>query len=243
MEALKSMSAPHARVLRSNRRAVIDASDLVPGDIILVKRAISCPRTQLIESASLKSEESALTGESVPVERTRRPPWPRRAAGRPREHALFRLLRDRHRGRAIVTATGMDTEMGRIAGLLSADDTQTPLQHKLARMGKLLGIVALAACAVIFVVGLTISRIGDLRPPASRWRSPAIPGACPPSSQWCFPSAYSAWRRKRHHPPPPAVMMPAPRWAYTSPPARLKRCFQRRNWSKPRGRSRTPAAA
>ena len=70
MEALKSMSAPHARVLRNGREAVIDASDLVPGDIILVEAGDFVPAdARLIESASLKSEESALTGESVPVEK------------------------------------------------------------------------------------------------------------------------------------------------------------------------------
>ena len=157
MEALKSMSAPHARVLRNGREAVIDASDLVPGDIILVEAGDFVPAdARLIESASLKSEESALTGESVPVEKDAQAAVAEGAPLGDRVNMLYSGCSVTYgRGRAIVTATGMDTEMGRIAGLLeSADDTQTPLQHKLARMGKLLGIVALAACAVIFVVGL-----------------------------------------------------------------------------------------
>ena len=157
MEALKSMSAPHARVVRNGREAVIDASDLVPGDIILVEAGDFVPAdARLIESASLKSEESALTGESVPVEKDAQAAVAEGAPLGDRVNMLYSGCSVTYgRGRAIVTATGMDTEMGRIAGLLeSADDTQTPLQHKLARMGKLLGIVALAACAVIFVVGL-----------------------------------------------------------------------------------------
>ena len=157
MEALKSMSAPHARVLRNGREAVIDASDLVPGDIILVEAGDFVPAdARLIESASLKSEESALTGESVPVEKDAQAAVAEGAPLGDRVNMLYSGCSVTYgRGRAIVTGTGMDTEMGRIAGLLeSADDTQTPLQHKLARMGKLLGIVALAACAVIFVIGL-----------------------------------------------------------------------------------------
>ena len=157
MEALKSMSAPHARVLRNGREAVIDASDLVPGDIILVEAGDFVPAdARLIESASLKSEESALTGESVPVEKDAQASVAEDAPLGDRVNMLYSGCSVTYgRGRAIVTGTGMDTEMGRIAGLLEgADDTQTPLQHKLARMGKLLGIVALAACAVIFVIGL-----------------------------------------------------------------------------------------
>ena len=157
MEALKSMSAPHARVVRNGREAVIDASDLVPGDVILVEAGDFVPAdARLIESASLKSEESALTGESVPVEKDAQAVIAEDAPLGDRVNMLYSGCSVTYgRGRAIVTGTGMDTEMGRIAGLLEgADDTQTPLQHKLARMGKLLGIVALAACAVIFVVGL-----------------------------------------------------------------------------------------
>ncbi|MEG1547993.1 MAG: cation-translocating P-type ATPase [Clostridia bacterium] len=157
LDALKSMSAPHARVLRDGVESVIDAVNLVPGDIILVEAGDFIPAdARLIESASLKAEESALTGESVPSEKN--------AVGDVGEDAS---IGDRHnmiysgcsitygRARAVVTATGMGTEMGRIANLLAgADDDQTPLQHKLSKLGKYLGIVALAACAVIFVLGL-----------------------------------------------------------------------------------------
>ena len=140
MEALKSMSAPHARVVRNGREAVIDASDLVPGDVILVEAGDFVPAdARLIESASLKSEESALTGESVPVEKDAQAVIAEDAPLGDRVNMLYSGCSVTYgRGRAIVTGTGMDTEMGRIAGLLEgADDTQTPLQHKLARMGKL----------------------------------------------------------------------------------------------------------
>ncbi len=157
MDALKSLSAPHARVVRDGREQVIDASQLVPGDIILVEAGDFVPAdARLLESAALKSEESALTGESVPAEKD--------ALAQVSEDAP---IGDRHnmihsgcsitygRGRAVVIATGMNTEMGKIAGLLeNADDTQTPLQLKLAKLGKTLGIVAIAACAVIFLIGL-----------------------------------------------------------------------------------------
>ena len=106
MEALKSMSAPHARVVRNGREAVIDASDLVPGDVILVEAGDFVPAdARLIESASLKSEESALTGESVPVEKDAQAAVAEDAPlGDRVQHALFRLLRDlrarpRHRHR------------------------------------------------------------------------------------------------------------------------------------------------
>lgn len=157
LEALKSMSAPHARVLRDGREEVIDAAKLVPGDIIILEAGDFIPAdARLILSASLKSEESALTGESVPTEKD--------AGATVKEDAP---LGDRHnmvysgcsitygRGRAVVTATGMNTEMGKIADLLeSEEETRTPLQDKLAQLGKYLGAIALTACAIIFVIGL-----------------------------------------------------------------------------------------
>jgi len=157
LEALKSLSAPHAKVIRDGREQVIDAVSLVPGDIILLEAGDFIPAdARLIKSASLKAEESALTGESVPTEKN--------ADQTPEENAP---LGDRHnmvysgcsitygRGVAVVTATGMNTEMGRIANLLEeADDIKTPLQERLAQLGKYLGMAAILACAVIFVIGI-----------------------------------------------------------------------------------------
>ncbi len=157
LEALKNLSAPHARVIRGGREQVVDAARLVPGDLILLEAGDFVPAdARLVRAAALKAEESSLTGESVPVEKD---------AGA--EVAADAPLGDRVNmvytgcsitygsGAAIVTATGMQTEMGRIAGLLNSEDgEQTPLQKKLADLGKKLGFLALAACAVIFVVGL-----------------------------------------------------------------------------------------
>lgn len=157
LEALKSLSAPHAKVIRDGREQVIDAANLVPGDIILLEAGDFVPAdARLIKSINLKSEESALTGESVPTEKN--------ADETPEDNAP---LGDRHnmvysgcsitygRGIAVVTATAMNTEMGKIANLLeSAEDTKTPLQERLAQLGKYLGAIALLACAVIFTIGI-----------------------------------------------------------------------------------------
>ncbi len=157
LEALQKMSAPHARVLRDGRESVIDAALLVPGDVIIVEAGDFIPAdARLFESASLKCEESALTGESVPSEKDYAAKIESGAPLGDRVNMIYSGCSVAYgRGKAIVTATGMETEMGKIANLLdSEEDTQTPLQHKLAVMGKYLGIAALAACAVVFVVGL-----------------------------------------------------------------------------------------
>jgi len=158
LDALKSLSAPHARVIRDAKEQIIDAKLLVPGDIIKLEAGDFIPAdARLLQSSSLKSEESALTGESVPSEKD--------AA---LEVALDAPLGDRSNmvfsgcsvtygtAVALVTATGMDTEMGKIANLLDSEgESQTPLQKKLAQLGKYLGVMALVACAIIFVVGVS----------------------------------------------------------------------------------------
>lgn len=156
LEALKGMSAPHAKVIRDGEEHIIDAADLVPGDIIRLEAGDFVPAdARLLTSASLKCEEAALTGESVPSEKS--------AEAIVKENAP---LGDRHNmvftgcsvtygsATAVVTATGMKTEMGKIANLLNnEEEDSTPLQKKLAQLGKYLGFVAIGACAVIFVVG------------------------------------------------------------------------------------------
>jgi Ca2+-transporting ATPase len=157
LEALKDLSAPQARVLRSGKEMVIDAAELVPGDIIILEAGDYVPAdARLIQSNSLKSEESALTGESVPTEKD--------AQAKPAENAplgdRFNMLYSGcsityGSGKAVVVFTGMDTEIGKIADLLSTEpETQTPLQQKLSQMGKYIGFMAIAVCAVIFVIGL-----------------------------------------------------------------------------------------
>ena len=157
LDALKNMSAPHARVIRDGTEKIIAASDLVPGDIIKLEAGDFVPAdARLISSSSLKSEESALTGESVPSEKDADAVVAADAAIGDRSNMVFSGCSITYgSAQAVVTATGMQTEMGKIADLLSGEEeTQTPLQKKLAKLGTYLGIIALAVCAVIFVIGL-----------------------------------------------------------------------------------------
>ncbi len=157
LDALKSLSAPHARVIRDGTERVIDAVLLVPGDIIRLEAGDFVPAdARLLRSISLKSEESALTGESVPSEKDAEALVPETAPLGDRSNMVFSGCSVTYgTAVAVVTATGMDTEMGKIANLLNnEEDGQTPLQKKLAQLGKYLGVMALVACAIIFVVGI-----------------------------------------------------------------------------------------
>ncbi len=157
LDALKNMSAPHARVIRDGEERIIDAAELVPGDIIHLEAGDFVPAdARLLQSASLKSEESALTGESVPSEKDADAAVSENAPIGDRTNMVFSGCSITYgTATAVVTATGMDTEMGMIANLLDTEEeTQTPLQQKLTQLGKYLGIMALLACAIIFVVGI-----------------------------------------------------------------------------------------
>jgi len=157
LDALKSLSAPHARVIRDGEEQVIDAVQLVPGDVIRLEAGDFVPAdARLIRSVSLKSEESALTGESVPSEKDADIVVAEDAPLGDRTNMVFSGCSITYgTATAIVTGTGMNTEMGKIANLLdNEEEGQTPLQQKLAQLGKYLGILALVACAIIFVVGL-----------------------------------------------------------------------------------------
>lgn len=157
LDALKNMSAPHARVLRDGEEKVIDASELVPGDIIRLEAGDFVPAdARLLKSVSLKSEESALTGESVPSEKDADAIVEDKAPLGDRSNMVFAGCSITYgTATAVVTSIGMNTEMGKIAGMLEGEDsTQTPLQKKLAQLGKYLGILALIACAIIFIVGI-----------------------------------------------------------------------------------------
>ena len=162
LDALKNMSAPHARVIRDGKEQIVDASILVPGDIIKLEAGDFVPAdARLIHSAGLKSEESALTGESVPSEKDYLAEVKEGAPIGDRHNMVYSGCSITYgTATAIVVATGMDTEMGKIANLLdNEEETQTPLQQKLSQLGKILGIMAIAACAIIFVVGI----INDIR--------------------------------------------------------------------------------
>ena len=156
LDALKNMSAPHARVIRDGKERLIAATELVPGDMIKLEAGDFVPAdARLIKSVNLKSEESALTGESVPAEKDAEAEVKENASIGDRANMVFSGCSITYgTALAVVTGTGMNTEMGKIANLLAGEkETKTPLQQKLAQLGKWLGIVALAACAVVFVVG------------------------------------------------------------------------------------------
>lgn len=156
LEALKKMSAPKAVVLRSGIRTEIPSEDVVVGDIMVLETGgYICADGRVIQSRGLKSEESAITGESLAVEKEVRTYPAETALGDRKNMVLSGSFVLGGSGRAIATATGMETEIGRIANLLAEqEDQETPLQKKLGQTGKSLGIGALVICAIIFAMGL-----------------------------------------------------------------------------------------
>lgn len=157
LEALMSLATPHARVIRDGNEQIIDAKDLVPGDIIKLEAGDFVPGdARLLQSRSLKSEESALTGESVPSDKDASCIVDKNAALGDRHNMLYAGCSiSNGTALAVVVATGMTTEMGKIANLLEhAKDTRTPLQNKLAELGKYLGFLAIAVCIIIFIMGI-----------------------------------------------------------------------------------------
>lgn len=157
LEALKNMSAPTATVIRDGKETIIPASKLVRGDIIEVRAGDLVPAdARLITSHSLFAQESALTGESVPCEKDARAAVKKGSEQAEIKNMIFSstVITAGH-ARAVVTETGMDTAVGKIAHLLNTEDEPTtPLQIKLAKIGKALGIGALSVCALIFILSI-----------------------------------------------------------------------------------------
>ncbi|MFD7445642.1 cation-translocating P-type ATPase [Streptomyces sp. NPDC059909] len=146
--ALSAMSAPAARVVRDHEERSIPAVEVVPGDLVLVAEGDIVPADgDVLSAALLLADESSLTGESVPVEKA-----PDSDASRGRVSAGTVIVRGR--GRVVVTATGADSALGRIASLMGAAPGLTPLQHRLARFGRVLAAVTVALCAVVLALGL-----------------------------------------------------------------------------------------
>lgn len=161
LEALQKMSAPTAKAFRNGRITVIPAKELVPGDIIHLEAGDFVPAdARLIEAVNLKVEESALTGESVPVDKSvDKIEDENIPLGDRTNMVASSTVVTYGRGSGIVVATGMSTEVGKIAGMLMEEkDAATPLQQKLAEIGKLLGIAALVICGIIFGVGVLQGR-------------------------------------------------------------------------------------
>ena len=168
IEALQTMTAATCKVLRDGKMAVLHSDELVPGDVVLLEAGDAVPADgRIIESASLKIEEAALTGESVPVNKMLD------ALGAAQKQADVPLGDRKNmcymgstvvygRGKAVITATGMSTEMGKIAGVLSTTkDEQMPLQRKLDELGRLLSKMVLGICVFIFAFNLFMAR-GEL---------------------------------------------------------------------------------
>ena len=152
--ALSRLTAPEARVLRDGRQAVIPAADVVPGDVlVLAEGDIVAADAEVLEAAALLADESALTGESVPVEK---------AAGAPAATVSAGTTVVRGRGRAVVTATGADSAMGRVAALMGTERGLTPLQRRLAGLGRTLAVAAVVLCAIVMVIGLARGQGAEL---------------------------------------------------------------------------------
>ena len=157
LEALQKLSSHVAKVIRNGKLQVIQSKELVPGDIVILETGDYVPADlRIIETVNLKAQEAALTGESVPVEKMAAKIEDEKIGIGDRINMLFSSsLITYGRGKAVVVETGMNTEVGKIADIINtAEEQETPLQQKLDKLGKTLGIVALAICAVIFVVGL-----------------------------------------------------------------------------------------
>ena len=158
--ALAAMTAPEARVLRDGEQRPVPAAEVVVGDVLILAEGDIVPAdATVVEAAALLVDESALTGESVPVEKAAasRPD----AAGRPdatgdleRAGVSAGTVVVRGRGRAVVTATGTDSAMGRIASLMATGSGLTPLQRRLIGVGRALAVIAILLCTVVLVLGL-----------------------------------------------------------------------------------------
>ncbi len=156
LEALEKMSAPHSKVVRGGEVTVIESRELVVGDVVEIETGDSIPADlRLTEAVNLKVGEAALTGESLPVEKTTTALSEVAEVGDRTNMAYGSCSVSYGRGRGIVVATGEATEVGKIASMIqSVGDRKTPMQERLDKLGKMLAIIALVICAVIFIVGL-----------------------------------------------------------------------------------------
>ena len=161
LEALQKLSSHVAKVIRNGNVEVVASRELVPGDVVVLDTGDYVPADlRIIESANLKSQESSLTGESVPVDKNAELIQDAKVGIGDRTNMLFSSsLITYGRGKGIVVETGMNTEVGKIATIINdTEGTATPLQTKLNKLGKTLGIAALAICVVIFIIGIAYGK-------------------------------------------------------------------------------------
>lgn len=165
IEALQKMTAATSKVLRDGEISHVKSADMVPGDVVLLEAGDAVPADcRIIESASLKIEEAALTGESVPAGKIMEKLLPSDGKDVPlgdrKNMAYMGSTVVYGRGKAVVTRTGMETEMGKIASAITnAEDGQTPLQKKLSQLSKILSFIVLGICVFIFIFSFV--RAGD----------------------------------------------------------------------------------
>ncbi|MFQ5838914.1 MAG: cation-translocating P-type ATPase [Thermoplasmata archaeon] len=157
IQALKALAAPRATVIREGDRRSIPASELVPGDLVLLEAGDKVPAdARLVEVANLRVNEASLTGESIPIRKSIDPVTGDVYVGDRTNMLFMGCTVEVGRGRALVVSTGMQTELGKIAGMVQEERVEdTPLQRRLANLAKQIGLGVLAASVIIFVVGLT----------------------------------------------------------------------------------------
>ena len=161
LEALRKMSAPLAKVIRNGSLTRVETNLLVPGDIIVLEAGDLVPAdARVLECANLKADEAAMTGESVPVSKNALDSLPEDTAlGDRKNMVISSTVITNGRATCVVTSTGMETEVGQIAGMLmNEEDSETPLQKKMAEISKVLSVICLGVCVVMFFVGLLYQR-------------------------------------------------------------------------------------
>ncbi len=156
MEAMKKLTAPKAHVIRDGKELYIPAKEVVPGEVLLLESGDRIAAdARLIEVVDLKTDEAVLTGESTPIDKTTDPVGEKAPIG-DRKNMLFMATHVTYgRGRALVASTGMNTEFGKIAQMVQAvEEEQTPLEQKLEKFAKKIGLIVIAVCIVVFVLEL-----------------------------------------------------------------------------------------
>ena len=161
MDALKKMAAPMAKVVRGGESYIVNVEDVVPGDVVVLEVGDIVPADiRITESMNMSIQESSMTGESVPVEKSPDTIAEKEVPLGDRKNMAFSSgVVTFGRGKGIVVGTGMNTEIGKIAGMLNRDsDTQTPMQVRLEKLGKVIGIASILICVVIFIIGVLYGR-------------------------------------------------------------------------------------